>query len=250
VSWDYGRLVAEVYELDKPVGSTFPALRYYTRQLAGVTGRILEPATGTGRVLVPLLEAGFAVEGLDVSPDMLAVCRQRCRDRGLDPVLREADMTAVTEPGAYQAIIIPAGSIMLLDARDEAPRALAAFLESLSPGGRLILDVGVLELITGPAAMRYWARDPHLWTLQDMRTVYDPVANQTTSFLRYEKWRDGGLVATELQRFRLQYWNLTEFGRLLTDTGFTDISVTADYREDRQPGPHSQTWTFHAVRPQ
>jgi hypothetical protein len=32
VSWDYGRLVAEVYELDKPVGSTFPALRYYTRQ--------------------------------------------------------------------------------------------------------------------------------------------------------------------------------------------------------------------------
>jgi hypothetical protein len=43
VSWDYGRLVAEVYELDKPVGSSFPGLRYYTRQLAGVTGRILEP---------------------------------------------------------------------------------------------------------------------------------------------------------------------------------------------------------------
>src|SRR5690348_18138955 len=75
VSWDYGRLVAEVYELDKPVGSSFPALKYYTRQLAGVTGRILEPAAGTGRVLVPLLEAGFAVEGLDISPDILAVCR-------------------------------------------------------------------------------------------------------------------------------------------------------------------------------
>lgn len=60
-------------------------------------------------------EAGFAVEGLDVSPDMLAVCRQHCQDRGLDPVLREADMTTFAEPGAYQAIII----------------------ESLSPGGRL-----------------------------------------------------------------------------------------------------------------
>ena len=35
------------------------------------------------------------------------------------------------------------------------------------------------ELITGPALMRYWERDPYLWTLQDMRTVYDPVANQT-----------------------------------------------------------------------
>jgi hypothetical protein len=105
VSWEYGRLVAEVYELDKPVGSSFPGLEYYTRQLAGVTGRILEPATGTGRVLVPLLEAGFTVEGLDSSPDMLAVCREHCRDRGLDPVLREADMTVFAEPAAYQAII-------------------------------------------------------------------------------------------------------------------------------------------------
>ena len=171
---------------------------------------------------------------------MLAVCRQHCRDRGLDPVLREADMTAVTEPGAYQAIIIPAGSIMLLDGRDEAPRALAAFLECF-PGGRLILDVGVLELITAPAAMRYWERDPYLWTLQDMRTVYDPVVNQTTSFLRYEEVADDGLVATELQRFRLQYWNLAEFGRLLTHTGFTDISVTANYGKTVSPG--------HTARP-
>jgi SAM-dependent methyltransferase len=100
VSWDYGRLATEVYELDKPVGRSFGALEYYARQLAGVTGRILEPATGTGRVLIPLLEAGFAVEGLDTSPEMLAVCRQHCRDRGLDPVLREADMTALVQPGA------------------------------------------------------------------------------------------------------------------------------------------------------
>lgn len=249
MSWDYGRLVAEVYELDKPVGSSFPGLRYYTRQLAGVTGRILEPATGTGRVLVPLLEAGFAVEGLDVSPDMLAVCRQHCRDRGLDPVLREADMATVAEPGAYQAIIIPAGSIMLLDGRAAVPRALAAFRESLTPGGRLILDIEPLQPTTGPEATRYWERDPYLWTLQVMHTEYDPAANQVTSFLRYEKWRDGDLIATGLQRFRLQHWSLTEFERLLADAGFTDIKVTADYRDDRRPGPGSRVWTFHAIRP-
>ena len=53
-----------------------------------------------------------------------------------------------------------------------------------------------------------------------MHTSYDPVTNQETSLLRYEKWRDGGLVATGLQRFRLQYWTLPEFGRMLTDAGF------------------------------
>jgi SAM-dependent methyltransferase len=249
VSWDYGRLVAEVYELDKPVGSPFPGLDYYTRQLAGVAGRILEPATGTGRVLIPLLEAGLEVEGLDTSLDMLAVCRQHCRDRGLDPVLREADMTGWAEPAAYQAIIIPAASIMLLDGRDEAPRALAAFRESLVPGGRLILDVEPPSLLAEAAPMRSWRRDPYLWTLQVMHTEYDSAANQATSFLRYEKWRDGGLVATELQLFRLQYWSLPEFGRLLTEAGFTDISVTANYRDERRPGPDSRVWTFHAARP-
>jgi hypothetical protein len=71
---------------------------------------------------------------------MLAICRQHCRDRGLDPVLREADMTTLAEPGAYQAIIIPAGSIMLLDGRDEVPRALAAW--SLSEFRRLLTDAG------------------------------------------------------------------------------------------------------------
>ena len=65
----------------------------------------------------------------------------------------------------------------------------------------------------------------------------------------YEKWRDGGLIATELQRFRLQYWSLTEFERLLADTGFTDLSVTADYRDDHRPGPDSRGWTLHAIRP-
>jgi SAM-dependent methyltransferase len=251
VSWEYGPLATEIYELDKPVGPPFPGLDYYARQLAGITGRILEPACGTGRVLVPLLEAGLVVEGLDSSPEMMAICRQHCTDRGLDPVLREADMTAFTAPDAYQAVIIPAGSIMLLDGQDAAPRTLAAFRESLVPGGRLILDVDVPSRPAGPAitSARYWQRDPFLWTMQVMHTSYDPVTNQETSLLRYEKWRDGGLVATELQRFRLQYWTLPEFGRMLTDAGFTDVTVTADYRDGRPAGPRDHVWTFHAARP-
>lgn len=251
MSWDYGRLATEIYELDKPVGRPFPALAYYTRQLAGVTGRILEPACGTGRILIPLLEAGLPVEGLDSSPDMLAVCRQHARDRGLDPVLREADMTAPAEPAAYQAVIVPAGSLMLLDGRDTAPRALAAFRDSLVPGGRLIVDVDPPSLAAGPpvTSARFWERAPYLWTMQVMSTSHDAAANQVTSLLRYEKWRDGGLVATELQRFRLQYWSLPEFGQLLAGAGFTDVTVTAGYREGRPPGPDDDVWTFHAVRP-
>jgi SAM-dependent methyltransferase len=216
--------------------------------LAGTSGRILEPAAGTGRILIPLLEAGLQVEGLDSSPQMLAVCRQHCRDRGLDPVLREADMTSFAQPDSYEAVIIPTGSITLLDGRNTALQALSCFRESLVPYGRLLVDVPSPQLVTEPEPMRYWRHDPYLWTLQTMHIDYDPAANQTTRFLRYEKWQDGSLLATELQPFCLQHWSLQEFEGVLAEAGFIDIHVTADYQDDRAPGPDSDDWTFHAVR--
>lgn len=246
MGWDYGSLAAEIYELDKPIGHSFGDVEYYARELAGMRGKILEPAVGTGRILIPLLEAGLDVDGLDSSREMLAVCRQHCRDRGLDPVLREADMTAFTQPGAFEAVIIPTGSITLLDGRDATLQALACFRESLVPSGRLIVDVPAPQLVTEPEPMRYWRREPYLWTLQTMHIDYDPVANQTTRFLRYEKWQDGSLLATELQPFRLQHWSLPEFGALLAEAGYTGIRVNADYQDDRKPGPDSDDWTFHA----
>ena len=216
MSWEYGALATEVYDLDKPIGHSLGDVEYYTCLLAQVSGPILEPATGTGRILIPLLEAGHEVDGLDSSAEMLAVCRQHCRDRSLDPILREADMTIFVHLAAYEAVIIPAGSIALLDGRKATLQALTCFRDSLVPGGRLFVDVPVLRPGAEHEPMRYWRRDSYLWTRQTMHTEYDPAANQTTRFLRYDKWQDGALCMTELQTFRLQHWNI---GRIREPAG-------------------------------
>lgn len=39
---------------------------------------LLEPMCGTGLNLVPFLEAGAEIDGLDSSPYMLDLCRQKC----------------------------------------------------------------------------------------------------------------------------------------------------------------------------
>lgn len=252
MSWEYGPLATEVYELDKPVGRPFADVEYYSGLLADVRGPILEPATGTGRVLIPLIEAGHQVEGLDSSPQMLARCRQHCRDRGLDPVLREADMTIYVRLAAYEAVIIPAGSIALLDGRKPTLQALACFHDSLVPGGHLFVDVPASRPAAAHEGMRYWPRGSDLWTLQTLHTEYDPVASQTTRFLRYDKWQDGTLRMTELQTFRLQHWTSQEFADLLAEAGFTQILVTADYNNTCTPGPGvagNGVWTFHATAP-
>src|SRR5919202_3691329 len=52
-------------------------LSLYLELASETGGRVLEAACGTGRVLVPLVGAGFSVVGLDVSSEMLAVARQK-----------------------------------------------------------------------------------------------------------------------------------------------------------------------------
>ncbi len=249
LSSDYGTLCSEVYDLDKPICQPRDDVSYYLNQLIGVSGRILEPAVGTGRILIPLLEAGFGVEGFDTSPEMLEVCRRHCQARNLHPVLDQADMTKFVQPAAYAAVIIPTGSITLLDGKDATARALACFRQSLRPSGRLLVDVPPAKLVTEPEPMRHWRAGPFVWTLQTQHIDYDSVANQTTRWLRYEKWHAGSLVASELQLFRLQHWSVTEFEQVLVEAGFTGITVTADYHPGTAPVASSDIWTFDASRP-
>ncbi len=249
MAWEYSKLVAEAYDFHLPVGYSNGDVEYYARALRDVQGRILEPASGTGRVLIPLLEAGLRVEGLDHCPDMLAICRQHCLERGLDPVMHQGDMATFVQPSMYEAVILPAGSIRNLGGRDETLQALSCFHKSLASGGRLILDVAAPRFASAPGELRYWRRGPYLWTRQTVHLAYDPVANRTNELQRYEKWCDGELLITELHAFSLQHWGLREFGALLAEAGFACISVTADYQEGNAPEPRSGDWTFHATRP-
>jgi SAM-dependent methyltransferase len=245
----YGPLATEVYELDKPVGRRSADVEYYTSLLADVSGPILEPATGTGRILIPLLEAGHEVEGLDTSPQMLGRCRQNCRQRGLDPVLREADMSVFVHLAAYEAVIIPAGSIALLDGRKATLQALTCFRDSLVPGGRLIVDVPVSAPMAATAPLRHWQCDSYIWTLQTMSVEHEPTVNQTTCFLRYDKWQNGMLRATELHTLRLQHWSGREFADLLAEAGFVNTLVTVDYRDARIPKNSDALCTYAATNP-
>jgi len=101
MSWSYGKLASEVYDLDKPIGSSFGDVEYYRDQLSGIDGPVLEPAVGTGRILIPLLEAGITVHGFDSSPDMLDLCRRNCQARGLSTVLAAGDMRGVRRARSF-----------------------------------------------------------------------------------------------------------------------------------------------------
>ena len=69
----------------------------------------------------------------------------------------------------------------------------------------------------------------------------------TLSQLRYEHWRDGRLVASELELFHLRFWGLLEFELALREAGFTDIVVSGDYRHGCPPEEDASAFTFEAT---
>ena len=104
---------------------------------------VVELGVGTGRIAVPTAAAGIRVIGVDSSPGMIEVCRERAELAGvaerLDLRLGELEAPPVEERVAL--VTCPFRSYLhLLD--DEARlRSLGAVYDLLFPGGRFVFDV-------------------------------------------------------------------------------------------------------------
>ncbi|MGI2329194.1 class I SAM-dependent methyltransferase [Planococcus sp. YIM B11945] len=245
----YNSLSSEVYDLDKPIGSSFGDIEYYTERLAACRGHILEPAVGTGRMMVPLLEKGFQVDGFDVSQDMLSICRANCEKRGFNPTLFEARMETFSLEEKYGAIVIPTGTFLLIHERETSLQALENFHRHLENGGKLIVDLFIpSELEMGKVSTRMWESDNgDVLTVDSTIVEVDPIKQYRVSQGRYEKWRNGKLIATELERYPLRWYGVEEFRTILEQIGFADIHISTDYQFDIYPTQAGQTITFEAT---
>lgn len=245
----YSKLSSEVYDLDKPVGSSFGDVEYYAERLLECDGPVLEPAVGTGRMLIPLLEQGFDVDGFDMSTEMLEICWTNCSERGLDPLVFEASMETFDSERDYGAIIIPTGTFLLMHERESAIQALHNFFKHLLDGGKLIVDVmlpGNIELYR--ENVRTWTTPKgEVITVESKKVEVDWVKQYSVGQNRYEKWHAGSLVDTELERIPIRWYGIDEFKDLLEKVGFTDITVSADYEYGKTPSRPGQTVTFEAV---
>lgn len=98
-------------------------------------GRILEVAIGTGRNL-PHYPADTTITGIELSPAMLAIARQRAADLGREVDLREGDAEHLPFPdGSFDTVVC---ALSLCTIPDPAT-AINEMARVLVPGGRLLL---------------------------------------------------------------------------------------------------------------
>jgi SAM-dependent methyltransferase len=101
--------------------------------------RVLDLGVGTGRELSSLQDAGHAVTGLDLSPEMLSRCSKRSRP--IATVLGDLWDALPFESEAFDAVVALHGTLAHPPS-EEAPRALALEVgRVLSPGGVFVMEV-------------------------------------------------------------------------------------------------------------
>lgn len=237
---------------------------FYRRIVEQAGGLALDVACGAGRLLRRYLEAGLAVEGVDSSTDMLAVCRQKAEADGLSPVLYCQPMQALDLPRRYACIYVPCGSFTCVMGQENALEALRRFHRHLLPGGVLAFNAywGDWEDFdyNDPAKERRYPTDwrPHVVKeLGDQRrlvverrtTGVDLVEQVVSEQRRYRLYDGEDLLQEETHAGQNHWYFKKEMLLMLRLAGFVDVQVKGDYTDEDFGPQHTGTMVFICRKP-
>ncbi|GAA4722439.1 class I SAM-dependent methyltransferase [Brevibacillus fulvus] len=205
-------------------------------------GDILELACGTGRITIPMAEAGLSVTGLDLSGDMLQKAKQKAAERGvLEQVhFLQGDMRKFALDQQFSLIMIPYRSFLHLLHIQEQMKALACIRRHLTPGGKLALNVFVphiahlyeeAEKMTFRGSYRLESGEEiAMWDY----TRYDHFQQLAEITRTYERISPEGVVTEKVVgRFTLRYIFPAELHHLLRLNGFKIVERYGSF--DRKP---------------
>ena len=205
----------------------------------GIEGQVLEIGCGTGRVMLPLLQHGRRVSGIDISPVALELAGARLKSGGFagQAALHLADMSHFDLPDKNFALaLVPINTFMHCQSVADQQAALKAIYRHLRPGGRLIID------LFHPTPQMLLASDGELLLEQ---TWVDELSGQSMQWFVsrrlqlgrqvqdvtfiLDEIRDDGTIHRALLTFSLRYVHRYEMLLLLEQAGFQKTEILGDY---------------------
>lgn len=142
----YGKKFAEFYDKKFGVYADKAApclLSYFSAQAAAARyPGVLDLGCGTGQLAFHFLEAGYPFTGLDLSPDMILMARDRCRRHLVSGKADfiEADISRFEIPGPFGMIVSTYNSLNHLDTEGALRGCFRSARKSLAPDGSFVFD--------------------------------------------------------------------------------------------------------------
>lgn len=236
---DYDR-VADLY--DTYVKATFD-VHFFIEEARRAGGEVLELMAGTGRLTIPLLEAGVRLTCVDLSPLMLQRLRQKLDERHLEAEVYEMDVRELSLPRTYRLILLPFNSFAELVSPEDQRRTLRQIHTHLEDGGRFIctLHNPGLRRRRADGVLRLWDKFPMGEDMGELvllgAETYDEANGNVQGVQFYEHYDSSGTLQSK--RMLATSFNLLtreRFGELAGEAGFKTQALYGDYnRADFQP---------------
>src|SRR5436190_23181639 len=229
----------DVYDL---VGKDVPyGLDFYVSLARAANGPVLDVACGTGRILLPCLQAGVDIEGVDLYEPMLKTLRAKAAALGLTPPLHQADMSDFSLARRFALVMIPFNAFIHNMTQEAQIHCLQLCREHLMPGGKLTFDTffPALEFVSTPEKTRVLEGEfPHPRTGQPMR-MYDTRSVDRVAQVFHSQndiellAADGSVETVHRSQDSSRFFYKHEMELLLRVAGFTKWEICGDF--DRRP---------------
>jgi SAM-dependent methyltransferase len=119
---------------------------FYVELAREADGPVVELAVGSGRVAIPIAErTGKPVIGIDSSPAMLALARERAAAAGVELDLREGDMRDLSLESASDLVICPFRALLHLPTWADRRRVFERVATALRPEGQFAWNAFVFD---------------------------------------------------------------------------------------------------------
>jgi len=208
-------------------------------------GPILELATGTGRLIAPLAEAGYDVTGVDIDGAMLARAKRRIASLPASAARR----TTLVDGDLLDIVLLPSGSfalgfialntLFLLATRERQRAAVRALASNLIRGGLAVVDVWLpdtddLARLDGRLIFEYERIDPEtgLHVTKTAAARHDATTGVVDLVAIYEEGPPGTAPARWIRRDVLRLVAPDELRTMAEDAGLEVEELAGSYDLD------------------
>ncbi len=236
--YEYKGLMAEAWDVLRGDTSHWADRFFYLEVIQKYGQPVLDVGCGTGRLLLDYLQQGIDIDGVDNSPEMLAICQRKSEDLKLKPGLYAQYLEQLELPRKYQTILIPSSSLQLIIEPESVEQAMVRLRDHLLPGGILVASIMTLWKDGEPLESQ-WEKtavrqEDGVQFRRVARSRFDPTSECEYTEDLYQKIM-GDEVVLEEQHQRspaTRSYSQSQAKELFERSGFQDIQLFSEFTFD------------------
>ncbi len=195
--------------------------------------RVLEPACGSGRLVLGMTERGYKVTGTDLSKAMIAYTRARLREANVKARLKVADMAEAPPKGPFDLAHCMVSTFKYLQTEKAALSHLQGVCDALAPGGIYCLGFHLTDYDIDHEDLEHWEQERDgVQVSCDIRT-WPPNAKRRLEPVRSNLTvTENGITRRTQTDWHFRTYNTAQFHKLLAKVPEFELVCTHDFEYD------------------